>query len=235
MTGLSRSKQDYLKALFTLGPEGETATTSELARVLGVSSPSVTNMLARLASERLVTHTPRVGAQLSAEGRRQAIGLVRRHRILECFLVEVLGLDSSEVHDDAEVLEHHVSDRVLDAMDRLLGHPTEDPHGHPIPDARGRLPRRALAPLSAAGAGASVVVRETRDRDRGRLSRWKQLGLVPGAKVRVLEVRPSEGVHELDVDGRRLVTGTEALEGVRVEAEREPAPRGPKRRAGPQV
>lgn len=233
MTALSRSKQDYLKAFFTLAPEGETVTTSELARVLGVSAPSVTNMLARLATEKLVTHTPRVGAQLSAEGRRQALALVRRHRILECFLVEVLHLDSSEVHDDAEVLEHHVSDRVLDAMDRLLGHPTEDPHGHPIPDARGRLPRRTLAPLSHTAAGASVVVRETRDRDRRRLTRWKEMGLVPGARVRVLEVRPTEGVHELDVDGRRLVTGTDALEGVRVEAAAGAPPRATKRRAAP--
>lgn len=217
MAALTRSRQDYLKALYSLAPEGGTASTSGLARALGVSAPSVTNMLARLAGERLLTHTPRGGARLTAEGRRQALALVRRHRILESFLVKVLELDSSDVHDDAEVLEHHVSDRVLAAMDRLLGHPAEDPHGHPIPDARGRLPKRALAPLSAAGAGDRLVVRETRDRDHGRLVRWKQLGLVPGAKVRVVEVRPVEGVHELEVDGRRVVTGTPGLEGVRVE------------------
>lgn len=227
MAALTRSRQDYLKALYTLASGHGTASTSVLARTLGVSAPSVTNMLARLASERLVSHTPRGGASLTAEGRRQALVLVRRHRILESFLVQVLGLDSSEVHEDAEVLEHHVSDRVLAAMDRMLGHPAEDPHGHPIPDARGHLEKRALTPLSATGAGERIVVRETRDHDGGRLSRWKQMGLVPGAKVRVVDVRPLEGVHELDVDGRRVVTGSGGLEGVQVE----PRPRADRRRA----
>src|SRR5881397_1560484 len=101
-------------------------------------------MLARLAAERLVAHTPRAGASLTARGRRVALAMVRRHRILETFLVRVLGLDWSEVHADAEVLEHHISERVLAAIDRLIGHPHEDPHGHPIPDRAGRMRRRAL-------------------------------------------------------------------------------------------
>lgn len=230
MTALSRSRQDYLKALYALAPGDGSVATSQLARRLGVSPPSVTNMLARLASERLVSHTPRGGARLTAEGRRQAIGMVRRHRIIECFLVQVLELDWSEVHDDAEVLEHHISDRVLAAMDRLIGHPSEDPHGHPIPDARGRVERRALSPLSEAAAGERLRVRETRDSDPRRLARWKQMGLVPGAGVHVVEVRPLDEVHELEIDGRRLVTGSAGLEGVRVQHER--GPRARRRRGG---
>lgn len=222
---LSRSRQDYLKALYSLAPGGEPAATSKLARQLGVSPPSVTNMLARLSSERLVSHTPRGGARLTAEGRRQAIGMVRRHRIIECFLVQVLGLDWAEVHDDAEVLEHHISDRVLAAMDRMIGHPSEDPHGHLIPDARGRMPRRALAPLSTIAGGTRVVVRETLDSDPRRLARWKDLGLVPGARVRVVEVRGVDEVHELEIGGRRVVTGSAGLEGIRVETERRPSGR----------
>jgi len=136
---LTRSKQDYVKALLVLAPAGEPVGTSRLAARLKVSAPSVTNMLARLAREGLVTHTPRAGARLTARGRREALGMVRRHRILETFLVRVLGLAGSEVHADAEVLEHHVSDRVLAAIDRLVGHPDHDPHGRPIPDARGRM------------------------------------------------------------------------------------------------
>ena len=136
---LTRSKQDYLKALFALAPEGEVVGTSRLAARLKVSAPSVTNMLARLARERLVAHTPRAGARLTPRGRREALGMVRRHRIIETFLVIVLGLEGSEVHADAEILEHHVSDRVLAAIDRLAGHPVHDPHGRPIPDARGRM------------------------------------------------------------------------------------------------
>jgi DtxR family Mn-dependent transcriptional regulator len=217
---LSRSKQDYLKALYSLGPAREAVPPSRLAAHLGVSAPSVTNMLGHLSAERLVTHAPRAGARLTELGRRRALEIVRRHRILETFLVRVLGIDWSEVHADAEVLEHHVSDRVLEAIDRLMGHPQEDPHGHPIPDARGRVRRRPLVPLATLRRGAAATVREIRDVDERRMARWKETGLVPGAKVRVRDVRAVDDVFELDVEGRRLVTGSEGLEGVLVETRR---------------
>jgi len=211
---LSRSRQDYLKSLYVLGSDGEAVTTSRLAAQLRVSAPSVTSMLRTLARERMVAYAPRAGARLTAAGRREALRLVRRHRILETFLVQVLGIDWAEVHEDAEVLEHHVSDRVLDALDRLVGHPAEDPHGHVIPDRRGRMARRALRPLASLGEGHRGIVREIRDRDRRRMARWKEAGLVPGARVHVKAVRPLDDLYELDVDGRRLVTGRGALEGV---------------------
>src|SRR5262249_39150730 len=151
--------------------------TSRLAAHLAVSAPSVTNMLARLAEERLVSHAPRAGARLTARGRREAVAMVRRHRILETFLVQVLGLDWSEVHADAEVLEHHISPRVLAAIDRLIGHPHEDPHGHPIPDPSGRVRRRRLMPLTGLPRGGRAVVREIRDADGRRMARWKATGL----------------------------------------------------------
>jgi DtxR family Mn-dependent transcriptional regulator len=144
--------------------------------------------------------------------------MVRRHRILEAFLVRVLGLDWGEVHEDAEVLEHHVSDRVLGALDRMMGHPAEDPHGSPIPDARGRVTRRALVPLADLARGARGHVRQVRDSDARRLERWK--GLVPGAPVRVCQVRACEGVIELVVAGRAIVAARTALEGVLVERAR---------------
>ena len=215
---LSRSEQDYLKALYALTPGGAAAPTSHLARRLAVSAPSVTKMLGRLAAARLVQHTPRAGARLTREGERAALSILRRHRILEAVLVRVLGLDWAEAHDEAEVLEHGVSDRVLAAIDRLIEHPSEDPHGHPIPDANGRLRRRALAPLASLGAGASGTVREIRDRDRARMARWKETGLVPGARVRMRAVRPVDDVFELEVDGRRMVTGSEGLDGVLIES-----------------
>ncbi|HET7499204.1 MAG TPA: metal-dependent transcriptional regulator [Candidatus Eisenbacteria bacterium] len=225
MIPLTRSRQDYLKALYALSPGGEPVATSRLARRLNVSAPSVTNMLARLASERLVDYAPRAGASLTSRGRREALDIVRRHRILETFLVRVLGFDWSEVHEDAEVLEHHVSDRVLLAIDRLIGHPEEDPHGHPIPDRRGRISRRTLVPLSAVARGKEVRVREIRDSDAGRLARWKELGLVPGARVRVRDVREADGVTELEVAGRQVVVGQAVLEGVMVQSVRR-TPRG---------
>ena len=216
MAPLTRSRQDYLKALLQLGV-GEPVAVSALARHLGVSAPSVTNMLARLAEEKLVALQRRGAAKLSPEGEREALRVLRRHRILETFLVRVLGLDWSEVHEDAEVLEHHVSERVLEALDRYMDHPTEDPHGHPIPDRRGRVARRSLAPIGALATGARAVVREIRDRDRSRMARWKQAGLVPGAELVVRAANRDDDVFEIEIAGRRLVTGSEGLEGVLVE------------------
>jgi DtxR family Mn-dependent transcriptional regulator len=217
MIELSRSKQDYLKALFLLAGKGDSVPTSRLAAQLQVSAPSVTNMVARLAADHLVRHSPREGARLTPHGRRAALRIVRRHRILETFLVRVLGLDWSEVHDDAEILEHHISDRVLEAIDRLMDHPVEDPHGHPIPDAAGHLARRSLTPLAALPRGSCARVREIQDADARRLARWKEIGLVPGAEVWVREVRAAEGIVELEVAGRRHVTGSAALAGVMVQ------------------
>ena len=228
VTALTRSRQDYLKALYELAPEGERVTTSRLAARLDVSAPSVTNMLARLARERLVSHAPREGARLTETGRHVALAMVRRHRILETFLVRVLGLDWAEVHADAEVLEHHVSDHVLDAMDRLTGHPHEDPHGHPIPDSHGHVRQRALAPLSRLTTGARAVVREIRDADGARMERWKRSGLVPGARVKVRAVDALDGLVELEVGRRRVRAVVAGLEGVLVELVAGRAPRRPR-------
>lgn len=224
---LTRSRQDYLKALYALGSGDEMVAPSRLAERLAVSPPSVTSMLGKLARERLVVHTRRSGTRLTVRGRREALSIVRRHRILETFLVRVLGFDWSEVHADAEVLEHHISDRVLEAIDRLVGHPHEDPHGHPIPDRKGHVRHRALIPLARLASGRRAVVRELRDADGARMARWKQVGLVPGAAVRVRGVRPLDDVFELDVSGRRLVTGSEGLDGVMVEVPRAES-RGPR-------
>ena len=233
LRSLTRSEQDYLKALYALSPGGEPAPTSQLARRLAVSAPSVTNMLGRLAADGLVRHAPRAGARLTREGEREALAILRRHRILETFLVRVLGLDWAEAHEEAEVLEHGVSERVLAAIDHLIEHPSEDPHGHPIPDREGRLARRSLVPLASLPVGAGAVVREIRDRDRGRMSRWKETGLIPGARVRMRAVREVDDVFELEVSGRRVVTGSEGLDGVLVE--RSEATRAPGRRAKEKV
>ena len=117
---LTRSRQDYLKGLYALGGAEHVVQTQAIARHLDVRTPSATLMLRQLAKLGWAVLDPGVGARLSAEGRGHALALVRRHRILESFLVQVLGLDWSVVHEDAEVLEHHVSDRVLGAMDRLI-------------------------------------------------------------------------------------------------------------------
>ena len=216
-SGPSPAREDYLKAIYHLGRGGRKVHTTELARALSVSKPSVTAMVKRLAGEGLVDYSPRRGVRLAQSGRDATMQVVRRHRLLETFLVEVLGLDWSEVHEEAEVLEHHLSDRMVDAIDRVLGHPREDPHGHPIPDAEGRLRQRDLTPLQDLGAGESGTVREVRTDTSERLQRWKELGLVPGADLCMRERQDLEDVMHIDIGDRTIVTGTEGVEGVFVE------------------
>jgi len=218
----SSAKEDYLKAIFHLGGRGRRVHTTELAELLAVRKPSVSAMLKRLKEAGLVDHSPRQGARLTDAGWTATMRVVRRHRLLETFLVEVLGLDWSEVHAEAEVLEHHLSPRMVDAIDRLLGHPSEDPHGHPIPDAEGRLRTRELLPLGALEAGERGTVREVRTGEAGRLQRWKELGLVPGAIVAMQAKQALEDVMHVRVGDRELATGTEGVDGVFVEREEVP-------------
>jgi len=121
------------------------------------------------------------------------------------------------VHEEAEVLEHHLSERIVDAMDHVLGHPFEDPHGHPIPDNDGRIRTRELEPLALLAEEAIATVRELRSDEPERLVRWKQLGLVPGARCKMLERRDLEDVMRLHVSGDEFLTGTEGVAGVYVE------------------
>ena len=218
----SSAREDYLKAIFHLGLEGTRATTSALAERLGVRDPSVSAMLKRLAADGLVHHIPRNGATLTDAGHRACLQVIRRHRLLETFLVEILGLDWSEVHDEAEVLEHHLSERIVDAMDHVLGHPGEDPHGRPIPDADGGLPVRDLLPLAEMREGERGTVREVRAEEAGRLQRWKQLGLVPGTRLHMrrrqegVETQAFEMLRQIDkVPAARSVVLGQSLELVR--------------------
>jgi len=213
------AREDYLKAIYHLSTEGNEArvSTSALAERLGFRDPSVTAMLKRLAAAGLVDYEPRQGATLTEDGRLASMRVMRRHRLLETFLVDMLDLDWSEVHEEAEVLEHHLSDRMVDAIDHALGHPIEDPHGHPIPDAQGRLRERALEPLSALPVGVSATVRELDTEDAAHLNRWREFGLVPGARCSMLERREFEDVMRLRVSGREVLTGTEGIVGVQIE------------------
>lgn len=211
------ARQDYLKAIYHLGRGSRRVLTTELADSLGVRKPSVSAMLKRLAEEGLVHYSPRQGATLSAAGRAASLRVVRRHRLLETFLVRILGLDWSEVHVEAEVLEHHLSDRIVDAIDRALGYPREDPHGHPIPDADGGIHVRDVVPLREMTPGGRAFVREVRASGPGRLTRWKQMGLVPGAEVVMRARQAFEDVMHLVIDGREVVTGSEGVDGIFVE------------------
>lgn len=206
--------QDYLKTIHGLGGSERTVSPAEIADALDVRAPSVSEMLRRLAEQGWITYELRRGAQLTAEGVAQARRVIRRHRLVELFLTQVLGLDWSEVDAEAELLEHAISPRLEEAIAAYLGEPREDPHGHPIPSAAGHLQARDLQPLHRFAAGAQVVIREVRDDDPDRLKRWRTQGLVPGAVVRFVSVEPLDDLFRLDVGGSLLQVGSEGLAGL---------------------
>ena len=156
--GLTRSQGDYLKALYLLHGDERTVPTGELAQRLGISPASVSEMVTRLTGDGLVAHDRYRGQQLTGEGRSVAVELVRHHRLLEMFLVRILGYGWDEVHDEAERLEHVISEELEARIDRALGYPTHDPHGDPIPDANLEWPTTTSARKSSA-RGASATRR----------------------------------------------------------------------------
>ena len=190
---LSTSVEDYLKAVFVLSRGGDSASTTDIAARLAVSAPSVSGMLRRLAEQGLVDRLPYRGVVLTDAGRRAALRVIRRHRIIETYLVERLGLGWDEVHAEAERLEHAVSDRVLERMAQALGHPEFDPHGDPIPAADGSVPARAVRPLTAVPAGEAVVVQQVLVHDGDQLRFLARIGLVPGAPIVIRAQEPVGG------------------------------------------
>jgi DtxR family transcriptional regulator, Mn-dependent transcriptional regulator len=187
---ITPAMQDYLKAVFRLGEQGPVST-QQLADELGVAAPSATSMAKRLHELGLLNHEPYRGVSLTPAGRQAALDVVRRHRLLETYLAEAVGLGWDEVHDEAERLEHHLSDRLEARLDSLLGFPATDPHGDPIPREGADL---APGPtLLQTPAGAEGTVSRVSDRDPEQLRYLRTLGIVPGAKVTVIEHLPFEG------------------------------------------
>jgi DtxR family Mn-dependent transcriptional regulator len=207
--------QDYLKAIHSLGGAEDTVSPVDIVGRLGVRAPSVTGMLKRLAEAGWISYEPKRGARLTAAGVAEARLVIRRHRLVELFLTRVLGLDWSEVDAEAEALEHAISPRLEQALAAYLGEPREDPHGHPIPTREGQLTHRELQRLCDFRAGQRVVIREAQDDHPERLRRWKELGLMPGAKVRILSYQPLDDLFEVQVGARVLTLGSEGLAGLR--------------------
>jgi DtxR family Mn-dependent transcriptional regulator len=189
---LTRSQQDYLKQIFLLAESGDTVTTQSLAERLGVRPASVTGMVQRLAQLGLVEHRKYRGVRLSKAGALVALEMLRHHRLLETFLVSTLGYTWDEVHDEAERLEHVISERFETKMAEVLGHPTHDPHGDPIPDADLRLPEdRSGVPLvSVDAAGGGTIVRVSAQ-DPDSLNLLRNAGVVLDAEIEVLSTDES--------------------------------------------
>ena len=184
---LSESQEDYLKQIFLLGGDGERVSTQNLAHRLGVKPASVTEMVGRLAHFELVEYAPYHGVRLTDGGRRVALEMLRHHRLLETFLVEALGYTWDQVHDEAERLEHVISERFEARIAEVMGHPTHDPHGDPIPAPDLSFPEtNSSLPLQDFPVGASGTLVRVSAQDSDNLDLLNRLGLSPGCEVEVV-------------------------------------------------
>jgi DtxR family Mn-dependent transcriptional regulator len=206
----SASVEDYLKTLYHFAGRSEPATTSAVAAQLGVSAPSVSSMLTRLGEADLVTRTGARHYALTDHGMRHAQAVVRRHRLLETFLYEALAVPWEELHDEAEVLEHAVTERLIDRICAALGHPQHDPHGDPIPPKEGGHLEHWPAPLSSA-PGVRFRVERVSDRDNGALRYLGRLGIRPGVVLVVGEREPFGGPLWVTVDGESHALGDQLV------------------------
>lgn len=198
---LSRSVEDYLKAIFGLSTDGEPASTSAIADALDIQPASVTGMVKRLAETELLQHVPYRGVRLTDAGERAALKVLRRHRVIETYLCERLDFAWDDVHAEAERLEHAASDELVERMATALGSPSHDPHGSPIPTPAGELEAKQLATLADAARGTTVRIHEVRDQEADELRSMAAQGLVPGVAVQVDSDQDVDGAVGIMVGG----------------------------------
>lgn len=218
---LSQAVEDYLKVIYKLQSESE-ASTTRIADAMGVASASVTNMVKRLAKMGLVKYTSYKGVTLTDTGQKIALEVIRHHRLLELYLAEVLGYSWDEVHEEAEKLEHHISEQFEDKIAELLDDPTHDPHGDPIPTKDGVMPLSSAQKLTSADEDRELLISRVKNQDPELLRYLGQIGILPGVKVRIKEKAPFNGPLTLDIEGREQVIGREVAKGIYVAPTDEP-------------
>lgn len=217
----SEAIEDFLKTAYLLQQEQERVPTSVLSEALGITAPSTTEMAKKLAKAKLVLHEPYRGIRLTAAGERVALEIIRNHRLLELFLVQALGYTWDEVHEEAERLEHSISERMAQRIAEYLGDPRYDPHGDPIPDSEGQIPLRDLISLAEWPLGEPGMVARLRDQSSDMLRYLEEKGLVVGAQVRVLNRDPFEGPLTLMVEQQECIVGAGVAQYVFISSSRD--------------
>jgi DtxR family Mn-dependent transcriptional regulator len=211
----STVRENYLKTIFELqkAQKGETVGVGRLSKEMNLTAGTVTGMIKRLAEEKLVHHTAYVGCALTEKGRSQAVDILRRHRIMELFLVKIVGQDWSEVHEEAERLEHAISDRLLTQIDELLGYPELDPHGDPIPSPDGRIPELPQSKLTDCSPGVECAIVRVLDESKDFLDFVGSKGLFPGTAITVESIEPEAGIIQIKpLGGEPVSLGISASE-----------------------
>jgi DtxR family Mn-dependent transcriptional regulator len=204
----SVSVGDYLKALWLCSQDGSVST-GDLATYLAVSPPSVTGMLNKLKKLGLVTYERYYGAQLTPQGQQEALRLIRRHRLVETFLIDYLDYSWEEVHQEAELMEHAMTDRFTERLAKRLGQPLFDPHGDPIPRADGTLPDQPSVPLAEVPIGERLEVTRVRTQDADLLQYITSLGIKPSTEVEVIAREPYGGLLQITLGGLQQAVSRE--------------------------
>ncbi len=205
---ITQAIQDYLKIIYKLADaNGDAVTTNSIAERLDVSQASVTGMIKKLAELKLISHAPYHGVELTGAGRKIALETIRHHRLLELYLAEALGYRWDQVHEEAEKLEHVISEEFEDKVAVLLGNPTTDPHGAPIPTKDGKIRERTLVPLTCAEQGQKVTVEQVSDSNPEMLRYLAGIGIFPKVEVDVLEKAPFEGPLLIKIGSKKHHVG----------------------------
>lgn len=216
-TALTQSVQDYLKAVYRLGRTGRAVGTSELAEELAVAPASVTGMLKRLSKDGYVAYRPRQGAELTAKGLEVALEIIRHHRLLEVFFVERLEMSWAKAHEEAEILEHFISEELENVIDAAMGHPELDPQGAPIPTRTGEVDSHQWPSLPSLPIGTRCVVRRVEHEQPALLKYVEEMGLVPGTLLTIEAVAPFDGPVTLRLGEREVHVGPRVAEAIEVE------------------
>jgi DtxR family Mn-dependent transcriptional regulator len=212
---LSQTVEDYLKTIFKIQEEGR-ATTSKIASEMEVSSASVTNRMKRLGEMGLLEYASYQGVELTESGSKIALEVIRHHRLLELYLKEMLGYSWDEVHEEAEKLEHHISERFEDRIAEMLDEPTHDPHGDPIPSKEGDMPAAEAQRLIDAERKTDLIVRRVTNQDPELLRHLDDIGLIPGVKVNVKKQAPYDGPLTVQVEDHEQVIGRKVADSILV-------------------
>lgn len=211
------SVENFLKAVYSLQEDDKRVSTNALAEVLGITAPSVTDMARRLVAMGFIDHEPYKGVLLTTSGREAALKVVRRHRLIELYLVRELGYALQDVHDEAENLEHAVSDQFVEAIAAKLGDPVIDPHGDPIPTADGTVESRDLQPLSEWPVHTMASVSRIKAHDNDMLQHILDRGFKLESEVEVLSRDPFDGPIIARVDGEERMIGHHVADCIFVE------------------
>jgi len=212
--------EDYVKTIYALAQEESPVSTSRVAAARSVKPASATNMIQRLARLNLVDYEKHYGVTLTKAGEKLALEVIRHHRLLELYLMEALGFSWDEVHEQADILEHVISEKLEERIAAALNHPEFDPHGDPIPAIDGTMAAVSTTPLSDMAMGARGKVSRILDDSNSELLRYLAgLGLVPGAPILLLEAAPFDGPLFIEVDGVPHIIGRNLAEVILVEKE----------------